>query len=289
MNDFGQLGVADLTIRSTSLQTGPTLVSALAANGKTSAAILSDQTVVTWGAKSYGMLGDGGAIVSENYRTAPGKVQVAGPANLTGITDIAVGPGHMIAVKSDGTVWVWGAAAYGTQSGVNSSLAAQVIANVLTPGSLFNGVSKVAAGDTHNVALKTDGTVWTWGGNASGQLGIGTIGSNNGSLSPVNTGLTNVKAIAAGGSHTLALKNDGTVWAWGSNTQGQIGTNSIAYYITAPVQVTGLPEITAIAAGGYVSFALTASGTIYSWGYNNDGTLGTNSQGMSRVPVSVQE
>ena len=289
MNEGGQLGVADTTIRSTSLQTGPTNVSALAANVSSNAAILTDQTVVTWGANSNGQLGNGGTIASLTYRAASGKVQAAGPADLTGITNVAVGPTHMIAVKSDGTVWVWGKAAYGTQSGVDSSFAVQVIANVLMPGSVFNGVSKVAAGDMHNVALKSDGTVWTWGSNAYAQLGNGTPGTTNGSLSPINTGLTGVKAIAAGGSHTLALKTDGTVWAWGNNTQGQIGTNSTANYISVPTQIPGLSGITAIAAGGYVSFALTSNGNIYSWGYNGDGTLGTDSQTGSKIPVLVQD
>ena len=121
----------------------------------------------------------------------------------------------------------------------------------------------------HSIALKNDGTVWTWGHNSYGQLGDGTL-TNRTNPSQVS-GLAAITAIDAGSIHTIALKGDGTVWAWGYNYQGQLGNASLANR-TTPVQVS-VTGITAIAAGGYHNLALSASG-LWAWGYNLYGQLG---------------
>jgi alpha-tubulin suppressor-like RCC1 family protein len=94
------------------------------------------------------------------------------------------------------------------------------------------GVSAIAVGSSHTLALRKDGTVWAWGSNKSGQLGIG----KNAALPVQVSGLTGVSAIAVRSSHTIALKKDGTVWAWGSNKSGQLGIGNTGYRFT-PAQV----------------------------------------------------
>ena len=114
-------------------------------------------------------------------------------------------------------------------------------------------VIQVSSSGSHSVALKSDGTVWTWGVNNYGQLGDGTTTD---SPTPVQVlGLTDVTVVAAGGVQTAALKSDGTVWAWGSNVYGQLGDGTTTQS-AIPVQASGLTGVTAISSGGYHTVAL---------------------------------
>ncbi len=162
------------------------------------------------------------------------------PADLSGVTTIAAGIYHTLALKADGTVVAWGKNDYG-QSSVPDGL---------------NGVAAISAGSSHSLALKADGTIVAWGANSFGQI-------------TVPAGLDHIAAIAAGGWHTLALKADGTVVAWGTNSGGQI---------TVPA---GLDYVTAIAAGYEHSLALKADGTVVAWGRNN--------YGQSSVPAGLTD
>src|SRR6185503_7429522 len=114
-----------------------------------------------------------------------------------------------------------------------------------------------------SLALKSDGTVWAWGTGDSGQLGDGNFYTtgNHGVATPVQvSGLTSVTAIAAGQDHSLALKSDGTVWAWGAGDSGQLGDGNFYttgnHGVATPVQVSGLTTVTAIAVGDSHSLAL---------------------------------
>ncbi|MBI4491966.1 MAG: hypothetical protein HY690_04150, partial [Chloroflexi bacterium] len=135
-------------------------------------------------------------------------------------------------------------------------------------------VSIDAAGDYHSVALKSDGSVWAWGGNDYGQVGDGTTTPR---LIPVQVGgLGGVVALAAGDSHSLALKSDGTVRAWGYNWAGQLGDGTTTQRLT-PVRVSGLSGVAAVAAGIYHGLAVKNDGTAWAWGYNAYGQLGDDS------------
>jgi alpha-tubulin suppressor-like RCC1 family protein len=107
------------------------------------------------------------------------------------------------------------------------------------------------------------------------------------------TDLPGVTAVAAGADHSLAVRADGSVWAWGDNTYGELGTNSTTSS-TSPVHVLGsggtgtLSGVTAVAAGNSFSLALTSGGNVYAWGYNGDGQLGNNTKTESNVPVEVE-
>ena len=156
----------------------------------------------------------------EGWTFSPASRQVTGAAsdvNFTGMQSFSCTPTisgggyHSLALKKDGTVWAWGHNEYGQLGDGTQTLGR------LTPVQVsgLSGVIAIAAGEYHSLALKSDGTVWAWGGNYEGQLGDGTT---NNKLTPVQvSGLSGVIAIAASYRHSLALKSDGTVWAWGSN------------------------------------------------------------------------
>ena len=179
--------------------------------------------------------GDGIGAVSVDWTTRQGT---ALPFTTTGISAIAAGNAHTVALKNDGTVVAWGDNYYG-QTTVPVGL---------------SGVSAISAGSYHTVALKNDGTVWAWGRNDDGQTTV-----------PI--GLSDVSTIAAGSDHTVALKTDGTVVAWGSDFSGQT---------TVPV---GLNGVSAIAAGYGHTVALKTDGTVVAWGLNESG--------QSTVPVGL--
>jgi alpha-tubulin suppressor-like RCC1 family protein len=187
--------------------------------------------------------------------------------------------GHMVALKSDGTVWIWGDPYFG-RSGVDARFKPK------TPTQMegISDVTSVAAGRSHVVALKSDGTVWTWGCNEHGQLGNGGI-SDRYVPGSVN-GLKDVTAIRAGLGYSMALKSDGTLWAWGDNAYGQLGDGSTEDR-NLPVQVCGLQRVVAFDAGGNHALALTSDDTLWAWGFNYCGQLGDGSTTDRHRPVRV--
>ena len=154
----------------------------------------------------------------------------------------------------------------------------------------LDGVIAVSAGRGFTAALKADGTVWTWGANASGQLGDGTTTDR---ASPVQvTGLRDVVGIASGGTHALALKRDGTVWAWGSPSFGGIGDATTRGH-ALPIQVlalggaSALSSIVRIAAGNGTSFALKSDGTVWAWGDNAAASFGDGTRTSRLAAVQL--
>jgi alpha-tubulin suppressor-like RCC1 family protein len=144
----------------------------------------------------------------------------------------------------------------------------------------------VSAGGEHALALSDTGEVWAWGNNTSGELGDGTT---RGSILPVRViGLTGVTLIAAGGGHSLAYRgSDGSIWAWGSNSSGQLGQPIAVRRSLSPVAITGLPALQGIATGGFHSLALATDGTVYAWGSNTEGQLGLGDFTDRAAPAAV--
>ena len=147
---------------------------------------------------------------------------------------------------------------------------------------------QIAAGYSHTVALKSDGTVWAWGDNSYGQLGESpyTIIKRTTPVQVSSKILNSVTAVAAGSGHTIALRSDGTVLAWGYNSYGQLGDGTTTWRDT-PVQVSGLSGVTAIAGGSFYTVALKSDGTVWAWGDNSSGQLGDGTTTNSTTPVQV--
>ena len=141
-----------------------------------------------------------------------------------------------------------------------------------------------SGGGQSSLALNSDGSVWSWGLNQRGQLGDGT--TNTRPYRVQVTGLSNVKAIAAGSMHSAAVQNDGTVYTWGLNANCQLGngTRDDSYL---PIQVNGLTNMTAVSAGGSHTVALKNDGTVWAWGGNDVGQLGNGTTSSSSIPVQV--
>ena len=193
---------------------------------------------------------------------------------------IAGGGNHTIALKSNGTVCAWGYNGSG-QLG-DGTIISSKHAPVQVSG--LSDVTALAGGWEHTIALKSDGTVWTWGRNSDGQLGDGTNTQRN---IPVQvSGLNGVTAVACGYGHSITLKSDGTVWTWGGNDYGQLGDGATTDS-TTPVQVNGLSDVTAIAGGGYHTIALKSDGTVLAWGSNDYGQLGDGTTTNRTTPVEV--
>ena len=202
---------------------------------------------------------------------AAGGTRAGAATNPEGVfvSAIAAGNEHSMALKSDGTVWTWGWNYHG-QLGDGTNMDKYTPVKVIG----LTGGTAISAGGGHSVALKSDGTVWAWGQNLVGQLGDGTYTYRN---TPVQVrGLTGVIAIAAGHQFTMALTRDGTVWVWGDNSGGVIGDWNIyrAGNCPTPVQVRGLADVAAIAAGTAHALALVRGGSVWTWGHNGWGQLG---------------
>src|ERR1700719_4309165 len=190
-------------------------------------------------------------------------IQTATPASMT---TIAGGYSHSVLLNSDGTVWTWGSNSYGELGYVGTGSINLEPRQV--PG--LSGMTAVAAGTSHNLVLKSDGTVWAWGSNSNGQLG--NAGPN--SATPVQvSGLSGVAAIAAGGNQSFAVKSDGTVWYWGSDVLAYQNTR------TAPTQIASLTAVKAITAGNNHALVVRCDGSVWAWGYDNAGQVGNGATG----------
>ena len=230
---------------------------AIAAGANHSLALMDDGTVRAWGHGAQGKLGNGSVQISEVPVPVPG---------LDGVTAIAAGWAHSLAITEDGAVWTWGRDLIQVHEGTSGVLPGPTRVEGL------GGAIAVAAGWGHSLALLDDGQVWAWGFNDYGELGDGSTADPciacgleapslpRGEPRPV-IGLDDVVAISAGEHHSLALRSDRTVWAWGRNVFGEVGAPGMPYAIqhSSPRKVVSLDGVTAIAAHGAHSLAILGS------------------------------
>jgi|LSQX01.1.fsa_nt_gb alpha-tubulin suppressor-like RCC1 family protein len=224
------------------------------------------------------------SLISEtgsNKKYSPQEI-----SGLEGLKTVSIGLSHIVALKEDGTVWTagdsyWGQLGTGAQNHHNSFSEVFDINHVTA----LEGITQISAGRNHSVALKGDGTVWTWGCNLSGELGsnINTV-----SFVPLMVeGLEDIIAVCAGDGYTVALKNDGTVWTWGMNDYGQLGDGTKSNRFT-PMQVEDLDGVKAIEAGWDNTVAYKEDGTIWVWGRNDYGQLGDGTTEQKLTPVKIK-
>jgi uncharacterized repeat protein (TIGR03803 family) len=296
-NGAGQLGNNTLTnssvpvpVSTAGVLAGKTVIAVSGGEGH-SLALCSDGTLAAWGWNYYGVLGNG----STTQSNVPTAVSMSGA--LAGKTVIAIEAGffHNLALCSDGAVVAWGDNYYG-QLGNGSTTQSNVPVSVNTSGALSGKtVVAVTTDSTHSLAICSDGTVVAWGANYNGQLGDGTTTS---SATPVVVNTSGVLAgktviaVSTGYWHSMALCSDGTLAAWGGNSNGQLGNGGGAdSSLPVLVDTSGVlagKSIIAVSSGYEHSLALCSDGTIAAWGgHNYEGELGDGSDTASSVPVAV--
>ena len=229
----------------------------VAAGDYSTVALKSNKTLWVWGNNSRGQLGDN--------RTLDRNM----PSQIDKWVMVAGGRYHALAIMSDGTLWTWGANDYG-QLGLGTAPT-----YLISPRQVASdiGWQSVAAGEYHTVAIKSDGTLWTWGDNSRGQLGDG---STNDKTIPTQIGKdTDWVSVAAGSYHTVAIKSDGTLWTWGANAYGQLG-NGTRDDQTSPKKIDSETTWVSVAAGDYHTIAIDAQKTLWAWGDNHSGQLAQN-------------
>jgi alpha-tubulin suppressor-like RCC1 family protein len=275
-NVFGQLGDNTTVSKKSPVTTagGGTNWNNIAAGNEHILATKRDGTLWTWGRNLYGQLGDNTVTTRSSPITTIG--------GGTTWDKFAGGNYHSIATKTDGTLWTWGYNLYG-QLGDNTTDSRLSPITTIGGGTTWD---KVAAGNWHSIATKTDGTLWTWGRNSYGQLGDGTTTSR---LSPGTTsgGGTNWDKVGCGQNHCIATKTDGTLWTWGRNLYGALGDNTITAK-SSPVTTAGGGTTWDKVAGGLShTLATKTDGTLWTWGHNANGQLGDNTTTSRLSPVTT--
>ncbi|OBX25155.1 T9SS type A sorting domain-containing protein [Gelidibacter algens] len=238
----------------------------ISAGSDLSLALKTDGTIWAWGINNHGQLGDNNQFIDKH---SPTQVGIE-----TNWAKIEVGLGHAGAIKSDGTLWVWGLNTNG-QVG-NSSLNDQVVPVQIET---FTDWQTLNLGGVNSAGIRMDGTLWAWGANAQGQ---------SGSLSPVQVGTeTNWSDVSSGNRFTLGLKTNGTLWSWGDNSSGQLGHGNLTSVYT-PTQIGVDSDWQTIEAGLGNSFATKSDATLWGWGYNYYGNLGNGDSGNQyNSPIDV--
>ena len=230
-----------------------------------------------WGWNGSGQLGIGNT--NNQYSSSP--VQAG---TDTDWSQISAGDVHSLAIKSNGTLWAWGWNGSSGRLGTGNTNI-QYSSSPVQVGTATNW-TKIYAGIGHSFAIKSDGTLWAWGQNIYGELGIGNTNIQY-SSSPVQVGTaTNWLQVSAGVGNTLALKSDGTLWAWGYGIYGKLGTGNVNNQ-HSPVQVGTATNWALISAGQYHSLAIKSDGTLWAWGENDKGQLGIGNTTNQNSPVQI--
>ena len=278
-SDHGELGQNNKTDRSSPVQVGSgTDWATVSASYYAFGATKTDGTLYTWGYN-----GNGGELGHND------KTQRSSPTQVPGTTwsKVSMGRHHSAAIKTDGTLWMWGENQFGNlgqNSGGDRSSPIQV------PGTTWREVVEIF--NNNIIATKTDNTLWSWGSNWQGALGQNGAGSADKSSPTQIPGTTwstsNKHSISNGAGTCLAIKTDGTLWAWGGNNEGQLGQNEPGSLDrSSPVQVGDDTTWAAVSAFTYANIATKTDGTLWSWGLNQNGQLGQNDRTHYSSPTQV--
>jgi alpha-tubulin suppressor-like RCC1 family protein len=285
LGTYGRLGNNDATNRNTPVTTfaGGTNWKQVSAGDSHTSAIKTDGTLWTWGNGSSGQLGRivdtltpvttfaGGTNWADTPTTEPEELYT-----------LSAGRRHTAAIKTDGTLWTWGYN-YSGQLGTNDTTSRNTPVTTFAGGTNWKQVSSERQ---HTAAIKTDGTLWTWGSGSDGRLGTNNATNRS---TPVTTfaGGTNWKQVSSGLNHTAAIKTDGTLWTWGSGNLGQLGTNNTISRFTPVTTFAGGTNWKQVSASRSATAAIKTDGTLWIWGYNEWGQLGTNDTSQRSTPVTT--
>ena len=233
------------------------------------------QELWMWSKNNYGQLG--------NNTTIPASSPVQTISGGTNWRQVSLGAFHAGAIKTDGTLWMWGFGQFG-RLGNNSTV--YTISSPVQTISGGNNWKQVDGGQGHTAAIKTDGTLWLWGNGCSGRLGTNSTVAQS---SPVQTisGGTNWKQVSAGYCNSAGIKTDGTLWVWGFNGNGRLGTNSTVAQ-SSPVQtISGGTNWKQVSLGYSNGAAIKTDGTLWLWGCGGYGWLGNNTTISVSSPVQT--
>jgi len=274
LNKYGELGDGDYTIvnQPTPTSYGGAPALHIACGMRHVLALQSVDELLSWGENPDGQLGDG----TESCRAYPQSIG-------RGYSRIAAGNNHSLAL-SNGQVYAWGDNNSG-QLGLGY-VGDQSLPTAVT---LPMTAADAATGDNFSFAILTNGQLMSWGGNNSGQLGLGH--SQNAyyptNVGPANAPLTDIKQVAGGGAHTLAVKTNGSVLTWGYNVFGQLGKgNSANTNLPTVIEPVRFTNVAQTAAGGYHSLFLQ-NGEVWSCGYNGLGQLGLGNSSNTSFPTRI--
>jgi len=277
VNELGQLGDGTKINNATPIQVkGIANCYQVDAGNTFSLLVKPDALYCGTGSNDFGQLGDGTTLNKQTYDCIEFTQ-----------AEIAIGERHGLFINTDGTLWAWG---YGGQGAIGDGTN-EFRSSPVHIGTDVNWM-KISAGGDQSLAIKTDGSLWAWGDNLQGQLGDGTTTTR---FSPVQIGTDlNWKEISTGGNidqpdeghHSLAIKSDGTLWAWGSNRFGQLGDGTTTDK-HVPVQIDTAADWKEISAGVLYSLAIKTDGTLWGWGYNIDCQLGDGTSKSKLSPVQI--
>lgn len=243
----------------------------ISAGWEFSAAIKNDGTLWTWGFNRHGQLGDGTTTEKLN------PVQVGSDNDWKMVIAAYY---CTLAIKNDGTLWAWGNNQFGCLG--DGTFTTRFIPAQVGTSSDWKDISSNL---DHCLALKTNGSMWGWGYNYYGQVGDGTTLTRN---IPVQIGTDLTWKEVSAGSHSLALKANGTLWAWGHNLNGQLGNGSSGYtQYYVPSQIGVSSDWKYLIAGYHYSMGEKSDGSIWVWGWNSVGQLGTGNYTQLNTPQKL--
>lgn len=248
----------------------------IASSFGTTLALKTNGTLWAWGLNQYGLLGNGTGGGGA-HMDVPTQVGTANDWMKFSIADQAV-----IALKTNGSLWTWGWNA----SGLLGNGTTTTTTFIPTQVGADTDWAEVAIGINHAAALKTNGSLWTWGKNDFGQLGDGTAGDH---YFPAQAGADlDWQSLSAGGLHNLAKKTNGTLWAWGINSVGQLGNGGSGTPSNVPVQTGTANDWVSIKCGvSNNSFGIKTDGSMWAWGYNHFSQLGTGNSSDINTPTNI--